>query len=102
MILNERTTVHERLPRSDSRSTERMLDLRNPLDGPVFDSLQNATQWAYIMRDGDQQAGVPNPHGKCRSWRTIHTIDNLDACVERSILRLVVIRSLSYRNAHRL
>src|SRR4051812_28842897 len=40
-----------------------MLDIRNPLDGPVFHSLQDATQWCLPMR------AVLSRHG--RWWDSI-------------------------------
>ena len=67
LILKEWTTFHERLPPSELRSTGRMLDIHNPLDGPVSDSLQDAKHWCMYMRAGDQQDGVLNQHSTCLS-----------------------------------
>jgi hypothetical protein len=66
-MLKEWNTFHERLSPGELCSIECMLDIRNPPDGPVFDSLQEATQCCPSMRAGDRQDGVLNRHGKCRS-----------------------------------
>jgi len=39
LILKEWTTFHKQLPPGELHATERVLDIRNPLDGPVFESL---------------------------------------------------------------
>lgn len=62
LILKEWTTFHEQLPPGELRSTERMLDIRNPLDGSVFDSLQDVMRCCPSMRAGDRQDGVLNRH----------------------------------------
>jgi hypothetical protein len=59
--MKEWTTFHEWLSPGELRSTERMLDIRNPLDGPTFDSLQDATQWCPSMRAGDRQDSSQSP-----------------------------------------
>jgi hypothetical protein len=67
LILKAWTTFHKQLPPGELHATERVLDIRNPLDGPVFDSVQDATQGCRSMRTGSRQDGVLNQHGKCRS-----------------------------------
>ena len=67
LILKEWTTFHEQLPPGELRSAERMLDIRDPLEGPGFDSFQDVMRCCPSMRAGDRQDGILKGHGKCRS-----------------------------------